>query len=68
MGFNHLATCSKLNSVRVRTRNVLTLCRMDFIAVLLTAGVKLTNTLFLLVFLQSLRLNVYPKKSKDVCS
>jgi hypothetical protein len=35
---------------------------MDFIAVLLTAGVKLTNTLFLLLFLQSRRLNVYPKK------
>jgi hypothetical protein len=50
-------------NLMIFTRNVLTLCRMDFIAVLLTAGVKLTNTLFLLLFLQSRRLNVYSKKS-----
>lgn len=57
----------RLRSVLLRSPLARVFARIDFCAVLLTAGIKLTNILFCLLFFTLLRRNVYPKKSNSVC-
>ena len=57
---------AKLSCVRFRKFSLRVVCRIALTALLLTAGVKLTNMLLRLRFFTDLGLKVYPRKSNCV--